>query len=139
MVATATEKVGQMQTKSLSSVETLRAARKLIEKPESWTQGAYARDAYSRDEVLSDEGSWEELKAWDERAVCRCSLGAIYAASGNCDAPEAILFLRSAIVSPDFFIAEENDIVDWNDNIARTHAEVMAAFDHAISLAETNS
>lgn len=130
MVATATEKVGQMQTKSPSVVETLRAARKLIEKPESWTQGNYAKDS---------EG-WSASVPWGDDAVCYCSAGAIYSASrsfGTEGAALAIDALRAAIGgNPNI---PESSVIAWNDALDRTYPEVLAAFDHAISLAKANS
>lgn len=82
----------------------LRAARKLIEKPERWAQGT------------------------SFTGTARCAWGAILATEHDfVDVLSAAGFMRR-IVGP--YIAE------WNDIPQRTHAEVLAAFDKAIALAE---
>jgi hypothetical protein len=85
-------------------------ARKLIEKEENWTQGAYAR--------LPDGTPTDE----DGPSVsCYCSLGALSKAGNFWTPQKAYDYLYAAMGS---------SITDFNDT--HTHAEVLAAFDAAI-------
>lgn len=100
----------------MNTVETLKAAKALISDPTKWTQGAYARDA---------EGTVTDPFASD--AACWCSVRSIVA------------------VSREWFFASESllekaiggGVIRFND--MHTHAEVMAAFDRAIELAEADA
>ena len=93
----------------------LRAARALIAAPGGWTQGASARDSNGR-AIVSHSPS----------AVCFCSGGALFRVNGHyLENREA---LRRAMNC--------DNLVDWNDVLGRTQAEVVAAFDRAIALAE---
>jgi hypothetical protein len=89
-------------------VDKLREARALIER--GWTQRAYERC----------DGSV-------------CAMGAIEHACGGCwsDHPDVVSALRRGIGVP-----QADDIFYWNDSVFRTQAEVLAAFDKAIKLAE---
>ncbi len=96
----------------------LRAAKALIFKSENWTKGATARD-FSGDMVC----------AFESEAVCWCAQGAI--ARGRRDigmtaeaSDRALAFLASKI----------GNVPGFNDS--STHAEVIAAFDTAITQAE---
>lgn len=100
--------------------EVLRAARELISVPERWTQDATARSVKRR-----------PVLPRSQKAVCWCSVGAIDRATESTFSPEAMdarSFLRDA--------AKTNVISTWNDMRSRTHAEVLAAFDRAIVLAD---
>jgi hypothetical protein len=101
-----------------SVADTLRAARALIETPARWTQGMYAKD---------EQG--QEIDPRDPAARQWCTSGAIGAVVGY--GPSAIgarQILRKA--------AGARTMSIFNDDPARTHPEVMAAFDRAIALAE---
>lgn len=94
-----------------SPKQVLIAARKLIEKPENWTQGKYRR---SREDGMS-----------------YCSDGALMQADG---------VLNSGCLSDSYWEACQllrdnmfGDVVFFNDT--HTHAEVLAAFDKAIEAA----
>jgi hypothetical protein len=87
-----------------AAVETLKAARAVIDIPERWTQG-----------VMRVEDA-------------RCASGALIAVGAELISGEAYGFLRRATGA--------RRICHWNDEKGRTHAEVMAAFDRAIELAE---
>lgn len=95
----------------------LREARALIER--GWTQGQWARGKSGR-----------PVRYNSRFAVCWCSSGAQARAFGKDwegyqDAKEM------------FFAAiEHSNIAVWNDAPERTQAEVLAAFDKAIELAE---
>lgn len=104
-----------METKAS---DILRDARKRIETPEKWTQGAYCRDE-SREEC----GIGGTATSW-------CSSGAILQASdveGGGFYEKAAHYLRQMTGA----------IVTWNDYHSRTHADVLQAFDKAIALAES--
>ncbi len=94
----------------------LRAARTLIATPERWTKRAYRKDA---------AGNMCE----PEQAVCRCAEGALCDSDGTDDEWwRAYDVFRDAIGL--------DSIALWNDAPERTHADVLAAFDRAIALAE---
>jgi rhodanese-related sulfurtransferase len=91
----------------------LREARALIER--GWTQEAYSRSDDGRDALFSDA-----------EAVCWCAVGAM-AEVGLASLCE--MYFRRVIDWP-------GGIISWNDAPERTQAEVLAAFDKAIELAE---
>lgn len=99
----------------MTTADTLRAARALIERPERWTQGAMARRA-------------DGLRCrHEDDAACRwCTSGAVrrVAQSGE----EAAAALRR------LYEVMKTTPPDFNDS--HTHAEILAAFDRAIEIAE---
>lgn len=99
----------------------LRAVRAVIDTPEKWTKGAFAR------KVNGDPGSYSE-------AVCFCILGAIRVALSNNRFLRTDLrnHLRVALPNP----IEHDALDDFNDAPSTTHADVMALFDVAIKKAE---
>lgn len=111
-----------MQTTS----ETLRAAKALIDTPEKWTQGAYARD---------EEGL--TVFVGDEAAVCFCSIGALARTERLHNVPDPHELGRRATIralrpSHDPILAA-GLIADFNDT--HSHSEVMAMWDRAIKRA----
>jgi hypothetical protein len=92
----------------------LREARALIER--GWCQRAYGRDADGCS-VYEDNPS----------AICWCASGAI-----NAKADYAARRVFGEAIGTDC-------IPGWNDAPERTQAEVLAAFDKAIELAEAQS
>ena len=98
-----------------SPADILRAARKLIEKPEAWTQRVFARDI---------RGKPTDARSKD--AVCWCMTGAVIRVGGDHHGPE-LSFLRKAVKG----IPEQ-----YNDDSLRSHAQVLKRFDRAIALAE---
>lgn len=109
----------QRVSKEPTAVDVLRAARALIEK--GWTQYDFARNS----------GGWG-VDEWHHSAACFCSWGALNRAGIDleCNTASAIHWLRSATVGP---------IAVWNDAPGRTQAEVLAAFDKAIELAQSEA
>jgi hypothetical protein len=91
----------------------LREARALIEL--GWTQDAYSRDAEGHDNMCAGSDP-----------VCWCAVGAMAetGSGGLCE-----MYFRRAIDWP-------GGIISWNDHPDRTKADVLAAFDKAIELAE---
>jgi hypothetical protein len=96
----------------MTIVDSLRVARKMIERPEAWTRGWFARTA-----------TGDEVSAYDRKAVCWCSSGAMARVGAEA---RAYAFLARAM---------DGDIASFNDT--STHAEVLTAFDRAIVIAET--
>lgn len=96
---------------SKTVLETLEAARKLIEKPKSWTRGEYARDC-----------NGDPVDFTSSTAACWCSSGALHVVGGD---PLARRLLYETV---------GGSLVYFNDN--HTHAEVLAAFDAAIEKAK---
>lgn len=99
----------------MSAADQLRAAKALIDTPEKWTRGEYARDMFgSGVDCLSGE------------AVCFCTLGALGAVgAANCDP-----IIRKAL-EPVF----AGSVSMFNDSRTTTHADIMALFDRAIAAA----
>ena len=104
----------------MKTKEILIAARAKIEQPECWTQMAFAKTALRN-----------KAKVDSPRAVCWCILGAICAVTnskpGLLDVASYRLIANAIGVPP-----YSENVVNWNDERARTHAEVLAAFDRAI-------
>lgn len=98
----------------MKTLETLKAARKKIADPNSWTTGSYAKDV---------EGN--ELSAgWNPTAVCWCAVGALEAVTKRCVTD---YICRQLLPGSDL-------VTVWNDT--HSHAEVLAAFDAAITKLE---
>lgn len=98
----------------MSALEVLHKTRKLISRPETWTQNAWAR---------STDG--HRCASGDPWAAAWCAAGALGRAAGFDMASynAAYEYLRAA--------APFTSMVDWNDG--NGHADVLAAFDKAIS------
>jgi hypothetical protein len=104
-----------------AAADKLRKARALIER--GWTQGQYAR---------GEQGSGIDFLK--RKAVCFCAAGAIGAANKqwpNSQLP-GMKYLSLAVGGD----GDEPDVLHWNDAPERSQAEVIAAFDKAIALAE---
>ena len=105
----------------MKTSEVLTKARELIEKPEIWTKGEYARDE-----------SGNSCRPTGPFARCFCALGAVKAA-GNYkgDNNPAAEKLTESL---------ERDRFRWvclfNDSKDTTHADVLALFDKAIATAK---
>lgn len=99
----------------MKASEVLRAARKLIERPEQLCRHAYSIDA---------EGNALPYERRRE-AVAFCSAGAIIAVAEVDSREAALVHIRSVM---------HDNIPAWSDS--HTHPEVLAAFDRAIALAE---
>lgn len=94
--------------------DNLREAKALIER--GWCRGDYAKDANGCS-VYEDNPS----------AICWCASGAINAKAG---------YVERRVFSQ---AIGTTCIPGWNDAPERTQAEVLAAFDKAIELAETSA
>ena len=116
--------------KPASVVETLRAARALIEDPKHWTKGALAKPG----KRSADE---ETVNVNDPIAGAWCAVGAITRVDGAYESL-ALIALAKAIGSIGTFYPDtaKNDIIYYNDLGSTRHRGVMRAFDKAIALAE---
>lgn len=88
-------------------VTKLKRMRKLLAKPEAWTQGRSARTAGGNDTFA---------RAKD--AACWCLLGAAL----------RVELREATFVGPSGSVC----MVTWNDAPERTHAEVLACIDNSI-------
>lgn len=105
---------------------TLTEARALIDSPEKWTRGAFARNSKG-----------EKVEVYDPNATCFCVLGALI----RCES-ESVDFLKTARPLRKAFIELgtpaadfEQTLPGFNDSIATTHEIVLTAFDKAIEIA----
>lgn len=105
----------------MSASEDLKAARKLIEEPECWTQGSMARDA---------AGNALGFRSPD--AVCYCALGALDSVIREQHPSERFVKARMLLEQ----VCGEY-VESVNDSPNTTHADVLAMFDRAIALAES--
>jgi hypothetical protein len=104
----------------MTTREILIAARALIERPEDWCRGAYARSATGR-----------ECFPTSPHAKSRCGLGAVSAAM-NMSVPYW-MGARACLVEKALMAAIGGvDFGPWQDHA--THTQVVAAFDRAISM-----
>jgi hypothetical protein len=103
-----------------STADILREARALIDTPEKWTQDAEARDA-DGNEVLYNDPS----------ATCFCAIGAMSRAADEYSPSRETRILRRAVFGDVW-----RPIPSWNDAPETSHADVLEAFDRAITLAE---
>lgn len=101
----------------MSTLETLIAARKLIESPRRWTQGTSARDKRG-----------VNVPSTSLKAVCWCAYGAIWRISGFDKDQLSTKALRAAMS-----VEYDHEAFEFNDR--HTHKEVLAAFDEAIEKA----
>ena len=95
----------------------LRRARARIERPEAWAAGEYCLDAGDKPCRYGE-------------AIRFCAIGAIEADREPFKIVARELLSRAAGV-------RKHLLAVWNDAEGRTHAEVLAAFDRAIALAES--
>ena len=100
-----------------TTADILRDARALIDSPENWTKDCEAR---------TEDG----YETWygDGHAVCWGAFGALVKAGDNQPALTGAAEALHTVVG--------GRIDEWNDAPERTNAEVLAAFDRAIDLAE---
>ena len=97
----------------------LRAARKLVEKPENWTQCVGAETSEGMAVVCTDP-----------KATCFCINGAVARVLGFIDWRKAADVLKS-----EGMVAYADEIHVFNDADERTHTEILAYFDDLIERA----
>ena len=105
----------------MDMLKIIKDARNLIAKPENWTQGVCARDI---------DGN--EIGIDSPRAVCWCSLGALEKVGEDVAGVEWYVLLH--------FLEKEigfGHVATFNDS--HTHEEVLAMFDKAIAILESDN
>lgn len=105
----------------MTTLETLKAARKVIEDPAHWTQEEFARQFNDSDELV-----WAHPHK--AGAVCWCATGAIACVQGRGNPSWNFEFDEA-------FGKTDDQLQEFNDS--HTHADVLAAFDEAIKKLET--
>lgn len=104
----------------VSNLQVLITARAILASPSSWTKGEVARTEDGRP-------TWVD----DPQATCFCAIGAIRRAIFVLHGRFMQLRIPTQVLCALGF--DEPDCMDWNDDPDRTHAEVLALFDAAIS------
>jgi hypothetical protein len=105
----------------MKSSEFLKKAKALIDTPSKWTTGAWAKNAAGTHVMPENPGS-----------VCFCTTGAMFRIEHDLNLHDvtlnkAVEYVKGAM--------NTRHIPDFNDS--HTHAEVMAAWENAISTAES--
>jgi hypothetical protein len=105
--------------------DTLRAARKLIEKPENWCKGAYARNS-----------SGEATSSGSDDATCWCISGALKRVAGCNGYLDCV---REAVLAAlGDGKTETHKVPNFNDHPDTTHPMVLDLFDRAIAMEEAD-
>ena len=109
--------------RDMEAVEILKRARALIETPDKWVRGAFARDA---------DGF--PVKHLSDAACKFCARGAFLRAANASvlDNHPAEIFLDRA------HSGKRRSYVSLNDAEETTHADILALFDRAIEKAEAS-
>lgn len=102
--------------------DVLEKAADLISAPGAWTQGVFAR---------TENGGI--VSPSSPLAVCYCMRGALYRASGR-NLSDSLASLNKALG-----FSSEKEMTRWNDDIARTQNEVVAALRSAATLARESA
>src|SRR5690349_5736981 len=98
--------------------DVLRAARERVAR--GWCQGVDARDRSRR-----------SVDPWSKSACRWCMMGSLHAEDRPSGYENSALQLLKLAIGEGF-------VTCWNDAKGRTQAEVIAAFDKAIALAESS-
>lgn len=100
-------------------------ARKLISRPQHWTKGSYARD----------EKGISLPRECRQFAYCYCAVGATMKAADSLNLSSAAQSarIRLAQVINNSTDSLNTSIIDYNDDVERTHAEILELFDNAIA------
>lgn len=105
----------------MNALDILRAGRALLDDPTHWTQGAFSR---------FQDG---EAALWDmPSAVSFCTMGAIFRVDDRSSLRQDEA--AGKYLAAGFGVADVDQVLRANDH--NTHAEVLAAWDRAIALAE---
>lgn len=107
----------------MTPLEILRGARELLAKPERWTKGESARDAWGK-----------PISAFSTQATCFCLIGALYRAGGSLT---EIVSIRKALQLLKT-IGSLRSLAAFSDEQA-THADILALLDRGIEQLEDKS
>lgn len=109
--------------------EILIAARELLSDEKNWVKGYYAFNEFR-----------DQREVQDNDASCFCMVGALAKASGAKTGmgPDDDSYENVSTPEVDYLVMATGNshIPNFNDASQRTHAEVIAAFDQAIKLAQ---
>ncbi len=100
-------------------VAALKAGRAMIDSPEKWTKGEFARDI-----------NGESVLPKDHCAVCFCSYGAAMKAARAGTGMQTDVFKYINRAAPD------ENIIEYNDFTSTTHQDILVVWDKAIEKAE---
>lgn len=104
-----------------STLALARRVRALLEAPERWTQGYFARDA-----------AGQECVSKDPAAQCWCIVGAMVRLGSDDPRPDVeFINVLKAHLGP-----AGRSLSMWNDAPGRTHADVLALLDRVIAEGE---
>lgn len=105
----------------MNTLEILKAARALIEKPEHWSKGAFARDPRGNG-----------VSPINKTAVCWCAAGSVRNVGliSQVELYAALGVLRTALPAEAGRLA---GVITFNDRPDTTHADIIALFDRAIA------
>lgn len=106
----------------MTTLEILAKARGLIATPEKWTQEAFGRSKTGR------RFSMAMSVVNNPEVTCRCIGGAVFEAMGDGSNEKRAEEIAMAMDFDDL-----ETMYNWNDRSHRTHAEVLARLDAAIS------
>jgi hypothetical protein len=110
----------------LSAADVLARAADLIEPEGRWTQGESARTS-------TGDGLVDALA---DEAVCWCAAGAVSRAAGE----TGDMYGNAMRALSDYLKLRSYPLItEWNDNLGRTQAEVVAALRSAAALARDGS
>ena len=114
---------------TLTASEILTAARKVIEKPENWTRDVFARDKKGE----------STYPPYGPSAVCFCAHGAMVRVASTASGARRMAYCLLANEMPEVDGDDRADVVMkvFNDDRDTKHADVVAAFDRAIVVADT--
>lgn len=118
-------------------LEVLQGALKLLRAKTRWTQGAMGKSK----QAIGYQ-TFNEIEVCTEPAVCFCAMGALHKAndcvSSTSTVDEAASALAAQIPKRDrsvfgYGALTGSNVINWNDNPRRTHAQVVALFRKAIA------
>ena len=107
----------------MKASEVLKAARALIDTPEKWTKGNYARDESGRPTPYESDGACQF-----------CAVGAVKRAAMPADLSAA--WRAEDLLSDTAWGMYNMTIVSFNDRADTKHAQVLKVYDKAIKVAE---
>lgn len=107
----------------METIEVLRGARKLLEVDRAWRKHAFA-----------GTDPKHECPTLSEEATCFCLAGAMYRVMGVRPSDNAGV-INDAVKVLGF--SSRQRLIEWNDKLRRTHKDIVARLDTAITKLET--
>lgn len=119
----------------MKTSELLIAAKAVISKPETWTQGTYARKSVGEGQI----GLGASIQPYHPSAVCFCSIGALRKVACEADPDRFSLSSKVLVRAEEFldiFSVKRGSLCIANFNDHNSHEQVLNVFDDAIELAK---